>query len=1053
MTQHEIIQRAAEIINADARRAFLDEACAGDLPLRQRIEQLLGAGGPENAALPQGEGFAATADLSKIPADVEPLIESTASAVANSVADLHIGSYKVLKQIGEGGFGVVYMAEQHTPVRRRVAVKVLKLGMDTQSVIARFEAERQALAMMDHPHIAKVFDAGATATGRPYFVMELVHGVKITDYVAEHQMSVAERLGLFMQTCHAIQHAHQRGIIHRDIKPSNVLVTSHDGVAVPKVIDFGVAKAIEQQLTDNEVFTAFEQLIGTPAYMSPEQTGLSALDLDTRSDVYSLGVLLYELLTDRTPFDPKMLAKSGIDELRRIIREQDPQLPSLRLSTLPGETLSKVAARRRLDDSRVVRSIRGDLDWIVMKALEKDRDRRYESASALADDVGRHLTHEPVLARPPSTWYRFQKLAQRNKFLFGAVTAVSLAIVVGFAVSTYLFLRESVARQRAVDAEQEQSRLLVRERVARQRAVDAEKEQSRLLGIAKTSETIAKKNEAIAVVEAKKSQKIAEFLQQMLEGAGPSAALGRDTKMLRDVLNRTAQRVGVDLADQPEVEAQMRSILGRVYEDLGEFGKAEELHRGAVAIRRRLHQPPHIDLAEAIYGLSRTLSNANQFDEGEKLMRESLAMYKQVLGDEHRRVADALNILTNHVQRQGRLDEAEALNRQALAIFEKLYHSQHISIGRTLKNLGDILLERGNLAEAETLQRRSVVIHRAARGELDPELVTRLDALAHVLAIRGNLVDAEAARREALAICRKTLSPEQPRLAISMQNLARLLLQRKKPAEAEALFREALTLRQTAAPTDPRQWERELGNLADIYLATNRYDEAEQLYTTALARIPDSALVLRWRGMLRARYMRVAEAISDFTQAVELRPVEHDNSYRLAALLAQDKDVTAYQRIVEQMLARFGPSKDPFMMERTVKSCLLLPSIELDWKSLNTLADAIAAADDQQRFLQFAKALAEYRQGQYQPAIKRLEKICAASKGEYYYVDVQAQAVLAMSRHQLGEPEAARTALAESRSLAEKHLPPFHGSDLGEGHQDGYIARVLLREAGELVEP
>jgi eukaryotic-like serine/threonine-protein kinase len=367
-----------------------------------------------------------------------------------------IDRYKILQQIGEGGCGVVYVAEQEEPVRRRVALKVIKLGMDTRSVIARFEAERQALALMDHPNIAKVLDAGATETGRPFFVMELVRGVKITDYCDEAKLSTRERLDLFVLVCSAVQHAHQKGIIHRDLKPSNILVTINDGVPVPKVIDFGIAKATTgQQLTDKTLFTAYEQFIGTPAYMSPEQAVMTSLDIDTRSDIYALGVLLYELLTGRTPFDPKELLQAGFDEMRRTIREKEPERPSTRLSTMGEADLTSVASRRHCDAPKLIHSLRGDLDWIVMKALEKDRTRRFETANALAMDIQRYLSDEPVTARPPSSLYRFQKLARRNKGAFAAAAAVLVALVLGLITTQ----RQAA---RALRAEREQTELRMR---------------------------------------------------------------------------------------------------------------------------------------------------------------------------------------------------------------------------------------------------------------------------------------------------------------------------------------------------------------------------------------------------------------------------------------------------------------------------------------------------------------------------------------------------------------------------------------------------------------
>ncbi|MGA2231356.1 MAG: protein kinase [Tepidisphaeraceae bacterium] len=368
-----------------------------------------------------------------------------------------IGRYKILEQIGEGGFGVVYVAEQKQPIKRRVALKIIKLGMDTRAVVARFEAERQALAMMDHPNIAKVYDAGATEAGRPYFAMELVRGIKITEYCDQHKLNTKQRIELFIQICNAIQHAHQKGIIHRDVKPSNVLVTLHDGVPVPKVIDFGIAKATHGDLTDKTVYTQFQQFIGTPAYMSPEQAEMSGLDVDTRSDIYSLGVLLYELLTGRTPFDATELMSMGIDAMRKAIREKEPTKPSTKLATLKGEELQSTAVRRSSDAPKLIHLLRGDLDWIVMKCLEKDRTRRYETVSGLVAEIQRHLNNEPVLARPPSRWYRLQKSFRRNKIAFAAGTAIAAALILGVIGTTVGLIRakraEELALQSRGDAE------------------------------------------------------------------------------------------------------------------------------------------------------------------------------------------------------------------------------------------------------------------------------------------------------------------------------------------------------------------------------------------------------------------------------------------------------------------------------------------------------------------------------------------------------------------------------------------------------------------------
>ena len=464
---------AVEIESPEQRAAYLQRVCGDNSELRQQIEKLIQAG--ERAG-----NFLRTQSPTMQGADPGPGDLRRQRVISSESAGAVIGRYKLLEKLGEGGFGEVWAAEQREPVKRRVALKIIKLGMDSKQVVARFEAERQALALMDHPNIAKVFDAGSTgrnvelgvlnddlgqragakseiinhkseiAPGRPYFVMELVRGIAITSYCDENQVATKERLDLFIKVCQAIQHAHQKGIIHRDIKPSNILVTLHDGVPVPKVIDFGIAKATQQELTDKTIFTKFQQFLGTPAYMSPEQAEMSGLDIDTRSDIYSLGVLLYELLTGKTPFDGKALLEAGLDEMRRTIRETEPRRPSTRLETLQGDDLTTTAKRRSADVNKLVTSVRGDLDWIVMKCLEKDRTRRYDTATSVALDIRRHLDNEPVTARPPSTAYRFQKAFRRNKLAFSAAAAVAISLLAGIGASSWQAVRAGRAEQQQI---------------------------------------------------------------------------------------------------------------------------------------------------------------------------------------------------------------------------------------------------------------------------------------------------------------------------------------------------------------------------------------------------------------------------------------------------------------------------------------------------------------------------------------------------------------------------------------------------------------------------
>jgi len=573
-----------------------------------------------------------------------------------------IGRYKLLEQIGEGGCGVVYVAEQEEPVRRRVALKIIKLGMDTKAVVARFEAERQALAMMDHPNIAKVLDGGATETGRPFFVMELVKGVRITDYCDRNILSTAERLGLFIQVCHAIQHAHQKGIIHRDIKPSNILVTLHDGVPVPKVIDFGIAKATtDQRLTDKTLYTAIEQFVGTPAYMSPEQAELSGLDVDTRSDVYSLGVLLYELLTGKTPFDAKRFVEAGLDEIRRIIREEDPPRPSTRISTLDAGEQTAIAKRCHAELPKLLGLVHGDLDWIVMKTLEKDRTRRYETANGLASDIERHLNNEPVVARPPSNLYRLQKMARRNKLAFAAAGAVTAALVIGLGVSTWMFFNEKEARQRAVAAEQQQARL--REEAEASRKAEA------LL-----------RQEAEAA-EKKRRVLLSEFAGEVTSGADHTER-SELQKNLEDALANDRER----WPNNPEEwEGSLRGLT-EVLKSKGQYAKAEGLLREELAVKQK-HWPDETEKwAGTLDALALTLQGQGKYAEAAQItrlngtrgeaaefLRDMLELDEQTWPNDPSKWVSTLNDVAVLFQEQGKYSKVKELFGQALALADGVH--------------------------------------------------------------------------------------------------------------------------------------------------------------------------------------------------------------------------------------------------------------------------------------------------------------------------------------------------------------------------------------------
>jgi eukaryotic-like serine/threonine-protein kinase len=739
----EELYKAAMAQPAEKRADILRRACPGDPELRAEVESLLEAAGSASSFL-EGSPVSSAAESDTASGATDGGPATTHAMFPDEIAGTVIGRYHLLQKIGEGGMGEVWLAEQKAPVRRRVALKLVKAGMNSREVIARFESERQALALMDHPAIAKVFDAGSTPEGAPYFVMEYVAGVPITNYCDNHRLSTRERLDLFMRVCEGVQHAHQKAVIHRDLKPSNILVIDVDDRAAPKIIDFGVAKALTQKLTADTMFTRVGALLGTPQYMSPEQADSSGEDIDTRTDVYSLGIILYELLAGAPPLD---MSRIAFGEFLRKLREEEPAKPSTKIRTQDAATSTALAHNRQTEPLALAREIRGDLDSITLKALEKDRSRRYGSPSELAADIRRYLRHEPVEARPASAGYRAGKYIRRHRI--GVVFAAGVALLLsGFAVAQTLQLQ----------------------RIKRERD---------------------------------RADRIASFMTGMFKVSNPSEARGNQVTA-REILDKASGNITAGLVNDPLFEAQMMQVMGDVYVNLGLFSRAESLLRQAAQIRTRLLGPDDPVTLQSMHALAVNLYEQGRYADTEKLLGQTIEIERRVLGPEHPTTLSSMNTLANAFTADGRYAKAEALHRQVLDIRRRTLGADNPSTMVSLSNLAVCVREQKRYAEAEALDRQAVEIWRRTLGPDHPSTLKTMDNLATDLDKEGRYPEAEQLYRQSLGVERRVLGPDHPQTLRSLNNLANLLMDMGQYAKADEQLLEVRDIqRRTLGPDHP----------------------------------------------------------------------------------------------------------------------------------------------------------------------------------------------------------------------------------------------------------
>ncbi|HXW17312.1 MAG TPA: serine/threonine-protein kinase, partial [Candidatus Acidoferrales bacterium] len=758
-----------------------------------------------------------------------------------SVSGAVIGPYRLLELIGEGGMGEVWLAEQRVPVRRRVALKLIKAGMDTREVVARFESERQALALMDHPAIAKVFDAGSTPQGRPYFVMEYVTGVPITNYCDEHKLTTQRRLELFIRVCEGVQHAHQKAILHRDLKPSNILVSEVDGKPIAQIIDFGVAKATAQRLTADTLYTQVGMIVGTPAYMSPEQADSAGVDVDTRTDVYSLGVILYQLLVGILPLD---FTKMPPEQFRSRLREEDVQRPSTKFRTL-GEQSTATAQNRGADAPALIRQVRGDLDAITLKCLEKDRARRYATPAELAADIERYLRNQPVLARPASFGYRARKYVRRHR-IGVSVAAGAMVLLVAGGVAQTLELR----------------------RIKRERD---------------------------------RADRVTQFMTGMFKVSNPSEARGNDIRA-REILDKASKDIDTGLAKDPELQAQMMHVMGVVYDSLGLYSKAEALISRAMEIRKQTLGVKNRNTLDSMSKLADILMEESHYPEAEKLSRETLDLRRRAFGPKDRDTLDSATQVASILNDESNFAEAEKINREVMETATREYGAQDEEARVSRQHLAIDLAYEGKFSDAEKMFSEIYERERARLGDDNPAVLSAQGNLGAILEQMERYPEAEKVYRDNLAAKTRILGPEHPYTLMTAGNLAQVLTHEEKYPEAEELLRDTYATKLKTLGAEHRSTLVTLGNLSELLQLEGRYAEAEKINRQTLdverrTLGPDHTDTLQTMhnlGAILKSERRFAEAEQVWRESFERRrrtigeehPYTGDAAYDLASVLA-----------------------------------------------------------------------------------------------------------------------------------------------------------------------